>query len=178
MTNKAIFLDEDLNEIGNKNFESTDEFITFKRGTFNVRLNAYLYKNKDFSYYAYIYPTDEKMLIDVKIEPITKISKDKKEEIMNFSSARLVKIKEKWERGDLKLIVGESIIGQLARLAVLGLKTNWVLILIVAVAVGVGAGGGGYALGLNSGISQGFTQAQHIINSTVTTITPAPLVHP
>ena len=42
--------------------------------------------------------------------------------IITISSARLIKIKEKIEKGDLKLIVGENIIGQLARLAALGIK--------------------------------------------------------
>jgi hypothetical protein len=172
MDNKAIFLDEDLNEIGSKKFNSTDDFVTFKKGTFNIRLNAYLYRNKDTVYYAYIYPTDEKMLIDTKIEPITKNDK-----IINVSSARIIKIKEKLEKGDLKLIVGESIIGQLARMAILGLKTNWVLLLIVGVSVGVGVGGAMYAYGLNSGINQGFIQAQEIINSTVKAF-PTPLVTP
>lgn len=161
--NKAIFLDEDLNEIGNKKFESVDDFITFKKGTFNVRLNAFLYRTKEVTYYAYIYPTDEKLLIDVKIDPITKDNK-----VVAVNTARLIKIKEKMEHGDLKLIVGENIIGQLARLAVMGIKQNWILIIIIAVAVGVGAGGGGYAFGLNSGVSQGFSQAQHLINSTLT----------
>jgi hypothetical protein len=165
MQNKALFLDEDLNEIGNKNFQSTDEFITFRKGTFNIRLNAFLYRGKDIAYYAYIYPTDEKMLIDIKIEPITKDNK-----VVNVTSARIVKIKEKLEKGDLKLIVGENIIGQLARMAIMGLKTNWILILVVAVAVGVGAGGACYSFGLNNGIAQGFSQAQNIINSTVTHI--------
>jgi hypothetical protein len=178
MEYKALFLDEDLIEIGNKKFQATDEFITYKQGTFNIRLNAYLYRNKDTAFYAYIYPTDEKMLIEVKIEPITKTEDSEK---YNVVSARLVKIKEKMEKGDLKLIVGESIIGQLARLAVMGLKTNWILILIIAVAVGVGAGGGGYSFGLNNGINQGFTQAQHIINATsnilIPTNTPI-VVHP
>jgi len=148
MINRAIFLDEQLNQIGTKDFESIDEFITFKKGTFNIRLNAFLYRDnskiRNIIYYAYIYPTDEKMLIDVKIEPITKDDKN-----INISSARIVKIKEKLERGDLKLIVGENIIGQLSRIAVMGLKANWVLILIVAVAVGIGAGGIGYSMGIS-----------------------------
>jgi hypothetical protein len=139
---KALFLDEGLNELGNKNFQPTDEFITFKNGTFNIRLNAFLYRTKNFTYYAYIYPTDEKMLIDIKIEPIT----DNKD---NIYSARIVKLKEKLEHGDLKLIVGENIIGQLAHMAVMGLKNNWVLILIVAIAVGIGAGGIGYSIGVS-----------------------------
>lgn len=178
MLYRAIFLDEDLNEIGNKNFKLHDEFFSFKKGTFNIRLDAYLYKNKDVSYYAYIYPTDEKLLIDIKIEPITKIRKEKykngkdKEvkEIINVTSGRLVKLKEKIEKGDLKLIVGENIIGQLARMAIMGIKTNWALILIIAVAVGVGAGGAGYSIGLGNGVTQGFHQAQLIINSTKTGI--------
>ena len=176
MDNKALFLDEQLNQIGEKKFDSTEEFITFKRGTFNIRLNAFLYKNKNTTFYAYIYPTDEKLIIDVKIEPINKADKSYTE-----VSGRIVKIKEKIEKGDLKLIVGESIIGQLAHIAVMGLKTNWVLLLIIAVSVGIGAGGSMYAFGLNNGINQGFTQAQHIINSTIITIHPSStpiLVHP
>jgi len=139
MENKAIFLDEQLIQIGEKKFQSIDEFITFKKGTFNIRLNAYLYRNKNTVYYAYIYPTDEKLLIDVKIEPISK----------DNEKSRIIKIKEKLERGDLKLIVGENIIGQLARLAVMGVKQNWILILIVAVSVGIGAGGIGYSVGVS-----------------------------
>jgi hypothetical protein len=141
MINKALFLDEDLNEIGNKNFNSVDEFITFKQGTFNIRLNAFLYRNKDVVYYAYIYPTDEKMLIDVRVEPITKDN--------IILSARIIKIKERIEKGDLKLIVGENIIGQLARMAVMGLKTNWVMVLVIAVAVGIGGVGIGYSIGIS-----------------------------
>ena len=34
-------------------------------------------------------------------------------------------------------------------MAVMGLKTNWVLILIVAVSVGIGAGGIGYSVGVS-----------------------------
>ena len=49
-----------LNQIGTKKFQSTDDFITFKKGTFNIRLNAFLYRNRNYAYYAYIYPTDEK----------------------------------------------------------------------------------------------------------------------
>ena len=169
MQNIALFLDENLNQIGTKKFDSTDGFLTFKKGTFNIRLNAYFYKNKDTTYFGYIYPTDEKLLIDVKNEPI------KEGKTSNVDSARLIKIKEKIEHGDLKLIVGESIIGQLARIAVMGLKTNWVLLLIVAVAVGVGAGGAGYAIGLGNGVNQGFSQAQHIINSTITA-NPTPII--
>ena len=173
MNNKALFLDEHLNQIGDKDFDSTDEFLTFKKGTFNIRLDAFLYRNKDTTYYGYIYPTDEKLLLDVKIEPIKE--GDKKDKL---ESARLIKLKEKIERGDLKLLVGESIIGQLAHLAVMGLKTNWILIVIIAVSVGLGAGGIGYTYGLSSGVNQGFNQAQHIINSTIINtypqITPIP----
>jgi len=173
MQNIALFLDEYLNKIGEKKFESTDGFITFKKGTFNIRLDAFFYRDIDRTnaktYFAYIYPTDEKLLIDVKVEPI------KQSDGKTFESARLVKLKERLEHGDLKLIVGESIIGQLARIAVMGLKTNWVLLLIVAVAVGVGAGGAGYAIGLGNGVNQGFSQAQHIINSTITA-NPTPII--
>jgi hypothetical protein len=176
MNHKALFLDEYLNELGTKNFDSTDEFITFKNGTFNIRLDAFLYRSKDILYYAYIYPTDEKLLIDVKIEPIKNIkNKD------NPYSSRLIRIKERIEKGDLKLIVGESIIGQLARMAVLGLKNNWILIIVIGLVCAVAGGGVAYSIGLNNGITQGFNQAQHIINSTVNNIIPTPtpvLVHP
>jgi hypothetical protein len=169
MQNMALFLDEYLNQIGNKKFDSTDEFMTFKKGTFNIRLDAYFYKTKDTVYYAYIYPTDEKLLIDnIKIEPIKKGDNTKP-----LESARLIKIKEKIEKGDLKLVVGESIVGQLARIAVMGLKSNWILILIIAVAVGIGCGGSMYAIGLNNGISQGFNNAQHIYNSTIPFLYPS-----
>ena len=159
----AIFLDEYLNEIGKKKFDSTDNFITFKKGTFNIRLDAFLYRNSDYTYYAYIYPTDEKIFIDIKdkMEPV-KYEKDKA-----LLSARLIKLKEKLEHGDLKLIVGESIIGQLARIAVLGVKQNWFLILIIAVAVGIGAGGLGYSLGLS--------HAQSTISNITVTVTPTPI---
>jgi hypothetical protein len=166
MQNLALFLDEDLNSIGNKKFDSTDKFITFKKGTFNIRLDAYLFRDKNTIYYAYIYPTDEKLLIDNKdsrIEPI----KEEKDKNKNYNSARLIKIKEKLEHGDLKLIVADNIIGQLARIAVMGLKTNWILVLIVAVSVGVGVGFGAYFAGLDSGITQGFKQAETIYNSTL-----------
>ena len=143
MNYKALLLDEYLNELGNKNFQPTDEFFTYKKGTFNIRLDAFLYRNKNTTFYGYIYPTDEKLLIDLKVEPI-KDTKDK-----TVVSARLIKIKEKLERGDLKLIVGESIIGQLARMAVLGLKTNWILIILVAVSVGIGGFGIGYSVGIS-----------------------------
>ena len=166
MDNIAIFLDEQLNQIGTKKFQSTDEFVNFKKGTFNVRLNAFLYRNRNYTYYAYIYPTDEKMLIDVKIEPI-KDDKENKKEL----SSRIVKIKEKIEKGDLKLIVGEQIIGQLARLAALGIKQNWVLILIIAVSVGIGAGGIGYSVGVS--------HVPTYLNATITNPSPTPvLVHP
>jgi hypothetical protein len=166
MENIALFLSEQLDQIGRKRFQSTDDFITFKQGTFNIRLNAFLYRNKNTVYYAYIYPTDEKLLIDVKVEPIN-VDKDNK--VLNC--ARLVKIKEKLEHGDLKLIVGENIIGQLARLAVMGAKQNWVLIIIVAVAVGIGAGGLGYSIGIS--------HVPTVINATVTNSvnTPFPTPH-
>jgi len=164
----AIFTDEELNQIGNKQkFKATDEFITFKKGTFNIRLDAYLYRDNNYTYYIYIYPTDEKLLIDIKINPLTKADKDYKE-----GSTRIVKIKEKIEKGDLKLIVGENIIGQLAHMAVMGLKENWLLIIIIAVFAGIGMFGVGYSV------------APHTINnvlpnSTITAIqklpTPTPL---
>ena len=167
MENIAIFLDEQLNQIGTKKFQSTDDFVTFKKGTFNIRLNAFLYRNRNYAYYAYIYPTDEKLLIDVKVEPI-KYDKDNRG-ILN--SARLITLKEKLEHGDLKLIVGEQIIGQLARLAALGIKNNWVLILIIAVSVGIGAGGIGYSVGVS--------HVPTYLNATITSPSPTPvLVHP
>jgi hypothetical protein len=178
MEYKALFLDEYLNELGNKKFQPTDEFITFKKGTFNIRLDAFLYRSKNITYYGYIYPTDEKLLIDnVKIEPI---KEDKDKTNKTLISARLIKIKEKLEKGDLKLIVGENIIGQLARMAVMGLKNNWVLIIIIAASVGIGTAGIGYSIGVNSGISQ----ANSLINSTINNSgilipTPTPIIiHP
>jgi hypothetical protein len=170
MDYKALFLDEYLNELGTKNFKPIDEFFTFKKGTFNIRLDAYLYRNKDVTYYAYIYPTDEKLLIDVRINPV------KDDKLKTVDSARLIKLKQILEHGDLKLIIGENIIGQLARMAVMGLKTNWVLILIVAVAVGLGAGGIAYSVGVGNGVNQGFHQAQLIYNSTMPQITPIPKI--
>lgn len=164
----AIFLDEYLNEIGKKKFDSTDSFITFKKGTFNIRLDAFLYRNNDYIYYVYIYPTDEKLLIDVK-ENIEPLKNEKLEKLDKPYSARIIKLKERLEHGDLKLIVGENIIGQLARIAVLGVKQNWLLILIIAVSVGIGAGGLGYSLGVSHG--------QSLVNVTVTP-TPIPTIHP
>jgi hypothetical protein len=171
MDNIALFLDEQLNQIGTKKFNSFDDFITYKKGTFNIRLNAFLYRNRNTTYYAYIYPTDEKLLIDVKIEPI----EDKKGLKTEFVSGRIVKIKEKLEKGDLKLIVGESIIGQLARMAVYGLKQNWVLIIIIAVAFGLAGGGIGYGIGVS-------THPSTAINLPSITPSPTPFnlptVHP
>lgn len=189
MDRVAIFLDENLNEIGKKKFSSTDDFLTYKKGTFNVRLDAFLYRTKDTVYYAYIYSTDEKLLIDtetikintVKDKPkISLLKKQKQEPItqpidvkgkdIEFTSARLVKIKERLEKGDLKLIVGENIIGQLARMAVMGLKNNWILIILVGVVCALAGGGVAYSMGLNNGIAQGFNQAQQIINATIPNI--------
>lgn len=176
MDNIAIFLDEYLNKIGSKKFESTDEFLTYKKGTFNIRLDAFLYRDGNTTYYAYIYPSDEKLLIDVKINPIDE--KDLKgkdgKKLLSFTG-RIEKIKEKVEKGDLKLIVGESIIGQLARIAVLGLKNNWVLIIVIAVSVGIGFFGAGYTLGNNNGLAT----AQNLINATIhANATPPPIVVP
>lgn len=164
MQNIALFLDEHLNQIGTKKFDSTDEFITFKKGTFNIRLNAFLYKNKDSAFFAYIYPTDEKLLIDVKIEPI------KEDNLGNPHSARIIKIKEKLEHGDLKLIVGESIIGQLAHIAIMGLKTNWVLLLIVGVSCLLGGSGLGYGIGVS--------HVPTYLNNTVSYLTPSITPYP
>ena len=164
MENLAIFLDEQLNQIGTKKFQSIDEFITFKKGTFNIRLNAFLYRNKNTIYYAYIYPTDEKLLIDIKVEPIINDKENKK----TLESVRLIKIKEKIEHGDLKLIVGENIIGQLAHIAVMGMKQNWILILLIAVSVGIGAGGIGYSVGIS--------HVPTYLNATVTNNIPIPTV--
>lgn len=175
MDYKAIFLDEDLNEIGIKSFKPTDEFITFKKGTFNIRLNAYLYRNKHRTLYCYIYPTDEKVLIDIKLEPISE-----KGELKNVTipKGRLLTLKEKWEKGDLKLVVTESIIGQLARLAVMGLKTNWVLLLIVGVSVGLGVGFSMYSFGYNSGVTAGINQYQQFLNATFGVTNSNPMVKP
>jgi hypothetical protein len=158
----AIFTDEKLNQIGKKvKFDSADEFISFKKGTFNIRLNAYLYCDSENTYYLYIYPTDEKMLVDVKVEPTTDAGKDYK-----ITDGRIIKIKEKIEKGDLKLIVGENIIGQLAHMAVMGLKQNWVLIIVIAVSVGIGMFGIGYSV------------SPHTINVIVPTPSPIPSFTP
>jgi hypothetical protein len=130
----ALFLTQDLMLIGNKTFKPTDSFITYKKGTFKVRLEAYLYKTNNNTFYGYIYPTDEILLIDTKIEPIQKSDKE-----LKLTSARLTTLKEKVEHGDLFLIVGESIIGQLARAFLQTVKTNW-LFVILAIAAGVGIG--------------------------------------
>ena len=141
MSYLALFMDSELNVIGNKKFKPTDKFINFKKGTFKIRLDAYLYKIKDTIIYGYIYPTDEHLLIDIdektgktKVNEIEPIKKNK-----DFNSVRLVLIKEKIENGDLHLLVAESIIGQLARFAIAQLKTNW-LFLILALGAGIAIG--------------------------------------
>jgi hypothetical protein len=166
----ALFLTPDLIVLGSKKFKPTDNFVNFKKGTFNIRLDAYLYKIKETTIYGYIYPTDERVLIDVEMEPIKKGEKEYK-----INKGRLLTIKEKIEHGDLKLIVGENIIGQLARLAVMGVKQNWILILIVAVSVGIGAGGIGYSLGI-SHIPTYLNSTS--INPTPFTVSPYPTATP
>jgi hypothetical protein len=64
--------------IGHKKFKPTDSFITYKKGTFKIRLDAYLYRTANDYFYGYVYPTDELMLLDVDakkqvlLEPIRK----------------------------------------------------------------------------------------------------------
>ena len=134
----ALFLTQNLEVIGHKKFKPTVAFINFKKGTFNVRLDAYLYRIKDSFVYGYIYPTDERLLIDnkevIEQEPIKKNDKVK---ILN--SPRLIKIQEQIERGDLHLIIAQSIIGQLAKAFLNTVKTNW-LFLILALGAGVAIG--------------------------------------
>lgn len=137
MSYLALFLTEELNVIGSKKFKPTDKFINFKKGTFKIRLNAYLYKIKDTIVYGYIYPTDELLLIDSAKEKGKEIEPIKKDKDLN--SARLITIKEKIENGDLHLLVTESIIGQLARFALGAIKTNW-LFLILALGAGIAIG--------------------------------------
>jgi hypothetical protein len=169
MSYLAIFLTPELNLIGSKKFKATDTFLNYKKGTFNIRLEAYLYKSKDSIIYAYIYPTDERVLIDVAfVEPIKQFNKDREKDVVTLDSARLVKIKEKIEHGDLHLIVAESIIGQLARAFLGTVKTNWVLI-ILALAAGIGIG---YVLGS----SLGHQAATTIYNNATSLATPIPKV--
>lgn len=130
----ALFLTPDLIVIGQKKFKPTDSFVNFKKGTFNIRLDAYLYKIKETTIYGYIYPTDEKLLIDVEIEPIKKSEKEYK-----INKGRLMLLKEKVEHGDLHLLVAESIIGQLARAFLATVKTNW-LFVILAIGAGIAVG--------------------------------------
>lgn len=166
----ALFLTPDLYVMGTKNFKPTDTFLTYKKGTCNIRLDAFLYKTKDNTYYGYIYPTDEKLLIDIKLEPIKReLPKDlgngKYEEI-KYNSARLVNIKEKIEKGDLHLLVAESIIGQLARAFLQTVKTNWVFILLAL--------GTGIAIGYIACTVTTPHNITAVINAT-TTIEPAPI---
>jgi|GEM_PF-5147487 hypothetical protein len=134
MSYLALFMTPDLIVIGNKKFKPTDSFINFKKGTFNIRLDAYLYKIHETTIYGYIYPNDERLLIDVDIEPINKGEKEYK-----INKGRLIFLKEKIEHGDLHLLVAESIIGQLARAFLAQVKTNW-LFVILAIGAGVAIG--------------------------------------
>jgi hypothetical protein len=147
MAHIALFLTPELMVLGTKRFVPTDSFVNFRKGTFNIRLDAYLYKTQNDIIYGYIYPTDEKLLIDVTKnsegiparkdfipqEPIKKTDKQ------TLESARLITLKEKIEHGDLHLLVAESIIGQLARAFLQTVKTNW-LFVILAVGAGIGIG--------------------------------------
>jgi hypothetical protein len=167
----ALFLTPELMLLGTKKFKPTDSFLNYKKGTFNIRLDAYLYKTKESSIYGYIYPTDERVLIDVidtkkayvPQEPI-KIG----DKLTKLESARIVFLKEKIEHGDLHLLVAESIIGQLARAFLGTVKTNWVLI-ILALAAGIGIG---YVLGS----SLGHQAATTIYNNATSLATPIPKV--
>jgi hypothetical protein len=155
MSYTALFLTPDLMLIGSKGFKATDKFLNYKKGTFKVRLDAYLYKTQNGFFYGYIYPTDELMLIDTEMEPIRKGDKE-----LKLTSARLITIKEKVENGDLFLIVGESIIGQLARAFLNTIKTNWLFVILAI--------GAGIAIGYIAGTALGSHAVTTIYNSTVT----------
>ena len=135
----ALFLTQNLEVIGHKKFKPTMAFINYKKGTFNVRLDAYLYRIKDSFVYGYIYPTDERLLIDVKHEVIEQEPIQKNDKVKMLNSPRLIKIKEEIEHGDLHLIVSQSIIGQLAKAFLNTVKTNWILI-ILALGAGIAVG--------------------------------------
>jgi hypothetical protein len=177
MTNYlALFLDTEFSVIGSKKFKATDIFINFKKGAFKVRLDAYLYKIKDTQVHVYIYPTDERVLFDtikkdyVLQEAIFKDdidTKTKKDTKIEFNSARLVSIQEKIEHGDLHLLVTESIVGQLARLALNAVKTNWVLIILAVVA--------GLAIGYIVGNVTTPTHTITLIQNVTNTPTPTPI---
>ena len=148
MAHIALFLTPELMLLGTKKFIPTDSFVNFRKGAFNIRLDAYLYKTKDDTIYGYIYPTDEKLLIDIVKSPKgDTVVKDfipqepigKKNVTDKFESARLITLKEKIEHGDLHLLVAESIIGQLARAFLQQVKTNW-LFVILAIGCGVAIG--------------------------------------
>jgi hypothetical protein len=139
MSYLALFLTPSLDVIGSKKFKPTEKFVNFKKGTFNIRLEAYLYKIKGTSIYAYIYPTDERLLIDSSGEYTSQEPINQDLAPVKIESARLIKIKEQVENGDLHLLVAESIIGQLARAFLNLVKTNWVLI-ILGVGCGVAVG--------------------------------------
>jgi hypothetical protein len=113
----AIFLNSNLYELGRKKFNSIEPFITFKDATFNVNVDAFLYRNKDYTYYAYLYEKNGKMIMPTKA----------------------VSVQEKINSADLKLVVGENIIMQLAHAAIAMVKTNWIMI-ILAVGCGLGVG--------------------------------------
>jgi hypothetical protein len=140
MAHIALFLTPELMVLGTKKFVPTDSFVNFRKGTFNIRLDAYLYKTQNDIIYGYIYPTDEKLLIDVtKKDFIPQEPIGKKNITDKVESARLITLKEKIEHGDLHLLVAESIIGQLARAFLQTVKTNW-LFVILAVGAGIGIG--------------------------------------
>jgi hypothetical protein len=139
MPHIALFLTSELMVLGTKKFVPTDSFVNFRKGTFNIRLDAYLYKTQNDTIYGYIYPTDEKLLIDVKKDFIPQEPIGKKNIIDKIESARLITLKEKIEHGDLHLLVAESIIGQLARAFLQQVKTNW-LFVILAIGCGVAIG--------------------------------------
>jgi hypothetical protein len=136
----ALFLTPELVLLGSKKFKSTDSFLNYKKGTFNIRLDAYMYKNNDSTIFGYIYPTDERVLIDItKKEYVPQEPIKIGDKTIKLETARLVFLKEKIEHGDLHLLVAESIIGQLARAFSGGVKTNWILI-ILALGAGLGIG--------------------------------------
>jgi len=140
MAHIALFLTPELMVLGTKKFNPTDSFVNFRKGAFNIRLDAYLYKTQDDTIYGYIYPTDEKVLIDtIKKDFISQEPIKLGDKTLKIESARIVLLKEKIEHGDLHLLVAESIIGQLARAFLQQVKTNW-LFVILAIGCGVAVG--------------------------------------
>lgn len=141
----ALILDSNLMLLKSKKFKITDKFINYKKETLNIRLDAFLYKTPTTTFYAFIYDTDEKLLI--------------------VDDKRVFRIQEKIQKGDLHLLVTESIIGQLARAFLQTVKTNWILI-ILALAFGIVAG---Y-------LACSLISPSQVINVVNATATPTPII--